>query len=535
MEKNFSIFNHVLSPVALGPSSSNTCGPYRVGRLAREVIGGTPKEILLYLATATSYPRTFKGSRSDLAFLNGLLGYSMEDEGFTEAYSRAEQAQMKFSYDDHSWGGKGTKKGHKIVAVGADGKEWNIFADSIGGGAVLISEINGFLVRIEGEAYEYLLFLEKKNADRVKEEIAEAVFTHPSHCISIKKITQHDSDSSEILIQVTTAKEFSPEEEEKLIQLTSPGTVRRLTPVVPVVLQEDAEVPFRTAQELLTYIENTGKNLFEAGLTYESIVTGETEEVLYRKAGQILKVIKRSIEIGLSGEFDMNGIVEPKAKFLKEAFGKGRCIPMGILDKMLPVSVGVMEHSNASGLIVCIPTGGSSGILPACLYGAEQHFQLTEKQMIEALFASGAIGICMTQDNSFSGGQYGCQAEVGCASAMASAMLVYLLGGSAQQACGAASFALQCLLGLVCDPIAGLVQVPCIARNMACTSICVTAANAVMGGFDPVVPFGEMFEAMKTTGRIVCKCKGIGATTTETGARLKIEQEERDARLREKK
>ena len=131
----------------------------------------------------------------------------------------------------------------------------------------------------------------------------------------------------------------------------------------------------------------------------------------------------------------------------------------------------------------------------------------------------------MARTNNFSGGGLGCQAEIGCGAAMAAAALVQLQGGTVRQACDAASMALQCLSGLVCDPVAGTVQVPCIARNMSATATAFTCANAVMAGFDPVIPFDEEHDAFVTIGKIVCKCKGIGATTTPTGQKIAAEMQ----------
>ena len=138
----------------------------------------------------------------------------------------------------------------------------------------------------------------------------------------------------------------------------------------------------------------------------------------------------------------------------------------------------------------------------------------------------------MARTNNFSGGGLGCQAEIGCGAAMAAAALVQILGGTVHQACDAASMTLQCLSGLVCDPVAGTVQVPCIARNMSATATAFTCANAVMAGFDPVIPFDEEHDAFVTIGKIVCKCKGIGATTTPTGQKIAAEMQKKYTKSR---
>jgi L-serine dehydratase len=139
----------------------------------------------------------------------------------------------------------------------------------------------------------------------------------------------------------------------------------------------------------------------------------------------------------------------------------------------------------------------------------------------------------MAENNNFSGGKLGCQAEIGCGAAMAAGALVQMLGGSPKQSCDAASMSLQSLLGLVCDPVAGLVQVPCIARNMNATATAVVSANSILSGFDAVIPLEDMSFALKEVGKIVSPCKGIGTTTTPTGLTLAREQEKREIAARQ--
>lgn len=528
MKQHPSIFNHALAPVTPGPSSSNTSGPYRIGRYVRQLTLGTPKHLRMDLAAGTSYPRTFFGGRSDLALINGLLGREPADPGFADAYADAQAAGLSVEFDMERWTGEGTIKGQRMFLTGYNGEEFVLIADSTGGGAIRITEIDGCPVDILGDQYELLVFtrkLDKEALDRLCAQIAARVENvNETFCTT--------GTGAYSLVEIKSSRPVEEALIHELDQREDVIRVRSLAPVHEVVTNKAVKPLFAGAEEMLAY---TGKNrctLWQAAVAYEAALSGWSEARVFEHARGLWDIIENSASRGLEGDFDMNGIVSPKAGLLLKNFKEPGALPMGILDFAVPVSLGVMEFSNASGTIVCIPTGGSSGIVPGAICGAAAHLGSDKDQKVKALLAAGIIGVCMAEGNNFMGGEFGCQAEVGCGAAMAAGALVQMMNGSPRQACDAASMALQCLLGLVCDPVAGLVQVPCLARNMACTAIAVVSANAVMAGFEVAVPLNEMFDAMKTVGRIVCKSHGIGATTTPAGRRMKEEQAERDKALR---
>ena len=154
------------------------------------------------------------------------------------------------------------------------------------------------------------------------------------------------------------------------------------------------------------------------------------------------------------------------------------------------------------------------------------------EEKIRAMLVTSIIGIVMSKDCNYSAELYGCQVEPGAASGMAAGALVYLMGGTAKQSCMAASCAVQNILGTICDPLAGLVQVPCINRNAISVANAVVSANMIMGGFDPLIPLDQTAETLFRVGRqlpseLRCTCNG-GLCTTPCGQQLAREQEERD-------
>ena len=155
-----SIFNHVLGPVAPGPSSSNTAAPYRIGDLVRQIVGRVPEKVFMELASSTSFARTFLGSKSDLALISGLLGKDKTKYDIAKAYKDAKKAGLAIEFDTKSWKGLGTMKGSRIHV-----DDMVIIADSTGGGTVLIKEIDGCQLDIKGDSYVLMLFTD---AARIK-------------------------------------------------------------------------------------------------------------------------------------------------------------------------------------------------------------------------------------------------------------------------------------------------------------------------------------------------------------------------------
>ena len=190
------------------------------------------------------------------------------------------------------------------------------------------------------------------------------------------------------------------------------------------------------------------------------------------------------------------------------------------------------EYRSAMGVVLCAPTGGSAGVFPGSVLGTATALGLSMEEKVRMMFVTSIVGIVMSKDCNYSAELYGCQVEPGAASAMAAAALVYHMGGTPKQSAAAASTALGNILGTICDPVAGLVQVPCIARNALSAANAVVCANLVMGGYDPLIPLDEAAETLFRVGRqlpseLRCTCNG-GLCTTPCGQRLAREQEARD-------
>ena len=172
-----------------------------------------------------------------------------------------------------------------------------------------------------------------------------------------------------------------------------------------------------------------------------------------------------------------------------------------MLSRAIAYSMAVLEVNASMGLIVAAPTAGSSGVVPGVLLALGEEKNLTDEQLFNGLLNASAIGYILMRNASVSGAEAGCQAEVGAASAMAASAAVEMMGGTPEMCLTAASIALSNLLGLVCDPIAGLVESPCQSRNAIGVANAVTCAELALSGITHPIPFDEMAEAMYRVGK----------------------------------
>ena len=195
-----------------------------------------------------------------------------------------------------------------------------------------------------------------------------------------------------------------------------------------------------------------------------------------------------------------------------------------VLTEIIATALKVGECNACMGRIVAAPTAGASGVLPAVLLPIRKKYDFSEEKMVKALYVSAGFGQDIATRASIAGAEGGCQAEIGSASAMAAAALVSLLGGTPEQMAAACATALQNLLGLVCDPVAGLVEVPCVKRNVIGAVNALTAAELALAGVENVIPCDEVIDAMRAVGDVMPtalrETGGGGLAATPTGRRI---------------
>lgn len=268
---------------------------------------------------------------------------------------------------------------------------------------------------------------------------------------------------------------------------------------------------FRNAIELLELCQKEQLPISEIMIQREIDNTEMDRQAIEEKMCTALSIMKDSVHKPITSPTkSMGGLIGGEASRLKEHREKGLSIAGSVFGKAIMYSMAVLEVNASMGLIVAAPTAGSSGIVPGLLLALQEEYQKTDSEMIQSLFTASAIGYLAMRNATVAGAVGGCQAEVGIASAMAAAAAVELMGGTPEQALDAASTALSNLLGLVCDPIAGLVESPCQSRNSIGAANALTCAEIALAGIKQMIPFDEMLETMYHVGR------GLPAELRET-------------------
>ncbi|MBE6770854.1 MAG: L-serine ammonia-lyase, iron-sulfur-dependent, subunit alpha [Ruminococcaceae bacterium] len=268
---------------------------------------------------------------------------------------------------------------------------------------------------------------------------------------------------------------------------------------------------FNTAEELLEICKKENKPISEI-MRLREIIYGESNaDEVDAKMKKSLEIMRASAHKPLTEVVkSIGGMIGGEASKLEKRRAEGLSICGNVLTKALIYSQAVLEVNASMGVIVAAPTAGSAGVLPAVLFSLEEEFALSEETLLKGLFTAGAIGCLLMKNASVSGAEAGCQAEIGSAAAMASAAAVEMMGGTPEQCFDAASITLSNMLGLVCDPIAGLVEMPCQSRNAAGASNALTSAEMALAGVKAAVPFTEMSDVMYRVG------KGLPAELRET-------------------
>jgi L-serine dehydratase len=255
---------------------------------------------------------------------------------------------------------------------------------------------------------------------------------------------------------------------------------------------------FDSFDEWKKYSQDSGKSLVNVVLEYEMEQKGRSEVEIWNGLRIALDVMKEAVRTGLEQDMtSRSGMVNNGAK-------KVYNYPKPVLSKefqnLISRALAAKEVNSCMGRIVAAPTAGASGIMPGVLFTLQEIHNIEDKKILEAMLLAAGIALIMEQKASISGAVGGCQAETGTAAAMGSGAIVYCLDGNTDQIFNAVAITVQCMLGLVCDPVAGLVEVPCIVRNASAAAIANSSAQIALADVSSVIPVDEVIEAMGEIG-----------------------------------
>ncbi|WP_461210233.1 L-serine ammonia-lyase, iron-sulfur-dependent, subunit alpha [Desulfocurvus sp. DL9XJH121] len=488
-----SIFNDVLGPVMTGPSSSHTAGPARIGKAVHGLLGGGVARADIYFKKDGSYPGTYRGQGSDKGFVGGLMGFGPENGMLDRALDEARRRGLEYAFhvEDNAHPHPNTAR---IVVAGAGGLEREFLTVSTGGGMFCILEMDGHPVSVNGAFWELFALCPRGVSPDVLCEQAGACGARIAR----------DRNASGLLLQITSQQPFPAQVLRAAEALEACGClVSRLDPLLPVVGRFSYDLPFLTAGEALGGRVGHGSSAAALALEYERARSGQGEEAILARAADIVRAMCLAAEAGLRGGLPVSGFLRPRAAVMARNMGHAATADLGVMNRGMLIATAVMEYNSAGGIVVAGPTAGSCGVLPAVVFPLAESLGLSDVEQAEAMLAAGVVGVFIANQATFAAEVCACQAEVGAASAMGAAAAVQLLGGTARQAFAAAALALQNVLGLICDPVAGQVEIPCINRNTMGAANALASANMVLTGFDPVIPLDEVIGTMMRVGRML--------------------------------
>lgn len=496
-----SIFNDVIGPVMRGPSSSHCAGALRIGRLARDLMqDGDLTEVLLEFDQFGSLATTHTSQGSDMGFAGGLLGWDTTDPRMADAEKELFRKGISISYVvgqyqmDHP-------NTYQITLTSSIEKKV-IRAVSTGGGMVEIISIDSFPISIEGDFFETLLFTSS----------ADINFDFHS-VIGAGDILNILNSKDGFCIQLKTQEPIDEDTITAIGSLDDVKGIKNLLPVLPVHSRRDITVPFASYKGMVEY--NRGKNylLSELAIAYEGQRGNIKPSEVVAKMENIVDILVKSIAEGLAGtEYD-DRILGCQSAGFAEAMKSGKLLGSTVLNTMTLYVSSLMEVKSSMGIIVAAPTAGACAGLPGAVLGAVDALELTRDHAVRGMLAAGLIGVFIAMDSTFAAEVCGCQAECGSASGMAAAALAEMGDATAEQSVSAASMALQNILGMICDPVANRVEVPCLTKNALAASNGLTCANMALAGFDAVIPLDEVIQTMDQVGRSIApelRCTALG-------------------------
>lgn len=503
-----SIFNDVIGPVMRGPSSSHCAAALRIGRLARDLMAGDFDSVLVQFDRHGSLPTTHESQGSDMGLFGGLLGWDAADERLPRAAEALREAGIRVCFETVD-----TRDPHpntyRLTLANARERH-SLVAVSTGGGMVEVLQIDGSPVSIHGDYYETLL---RGDLDAIQARLQgiDADFV------------LRDGE----MIRVKSGRFL---EDDLVCELQAAGIVdwaRFLHPVLPVLSRPSTRVPFTTCAEMLAWDAGREAPLWSLALEYEAARGDLGKDEVLRRMVELVRILRRSIAHGLAGTSYEDRVLGYQSGGFRECLETGRLLDAGALNRIILYVTSLMEVKSSMGVIIAMPTAGACAALPGAVIGMAEAMGLGEEDMARALLAAGMVGVIFATRWTFAAEVGGCQAEGGAAACMAAAGLVSLAGGSLKQSVAASSMALQSMIGLICDPVANRVEVPCLGKNVMAAANALCCANMALAGFDPVIPLDEVIETAKRVAEQMpreLRCTNLGGLSiTPTALRLERE------------
>jgi L-serine dehydratase len=502
----------IIGPVMVGPSSSHTAGALRIAYMARKLAGDAPKRVEFHLLG--SFAHTLTGHGTDKALVGGMLGFAPDDLRIRNSFAHAREAGLAFEFfcepDNDDYTHPNTID---MVIDAADGERMRVRGESVGGGAAVIRRIDGVEVYITGENHS--IVVQQVDEPGVLAHIATSLGEQK---VNIATARMYREQRGRMAWTVMETDEFVSDKTRNAIMghpsirgcRVIPAAVSgQASPAVSAEAQEAAiarfgEVDFASGEALLELCAARKQTISEAFLAREELVRESRghENLSHGYLLRVLQVMRDAATRPIDEPaHSMGGLLGGEAKRMAKLRGTQTSVLGGAVEDAATYAMAVLETNASMGRIVAAPTAGSAGVIPGVLLALQKEKGYSDAELVRGLACAAAVGYLITRNATVAGAEGGCQAEIGSAAAMAAAAAVELAGGTPKQCLDAAGNALTNMMGLVCDPVAGLVEVPCQKRNAAGASTALVSAQISLAGVGSLVGFDQTVDAMYKVGR----------------------------------
>jgi L-serine dehydratase len=492
-------------------------GPSAAGGVDPAALGDGLAEAGIVFDPGGSFAQVYREQGSDLGFAAGLLCWSLMDERFGQVLDIAfrEGAEIRFTIASLAHLCRAAAAGGEADAVAGlhpntvelslgsrQGRTLHAVARSIGGGALVFSELGGWPVRLTGDAHELLVELEPAAEEQVRALLAPLLASsEPGRQQSPGRVLLHARCAAPPAAGTVSALEALP-------------GVSAVWAAEAIFYPQRGAPLFASAKEMVAYAEDHSCSLGEAALAYEAVLLGLSPADVLAEALRRFEVMRSAVHRGLTADPPPMQLLQPTARGILEAEQEGRLPTGGLHTRAAARAMAVMHVNGGMGVVCAAPTAGSAGTIPGVLVTLAEEPQallpasgagagLDDRSIALSLLAASAVGLVVAQRATFAAEVAGCQVEIGAAGAMAAAAVVEVAGGSAQQAVDAAAIAFQNTMGLVCDMVQGIVEIPCHTRNAAAAANAFLCADLILGGYQNPVPLDETVDAVMAVGQML--------------------------------
>ena len=513
-----SLFNDVIGPVMRGPSSSHTAAPVQIGTLARALLGDEPAAATLIFDPSGSFAEVYHQQGSDLGFAAGLMGWQMEDERFPQAleWAAAQGLDIRFVVEPLPGADHPNTLAMRLTSRGR--RSLRATAQSIGGGMFVFTELEGWPVRLTGDAYEVIAEVEPE-AEPVVRELLErdGQAASVAHREREGRVPAAGMPGRALVL----VHRLAPLDAAVHAELQALPGMQRLWTAPPVFFPQHGRPLFDSAAGMVDWAEARGLSLGRAALAYEAALLGLPEGEVVAEMVRRFEVMRAAVQRGLAEEQLPMQLLTPSAGRVYRAEADGRLAAGGMLTRAAARAMAVMHVNGAMGVVCAAPTAGSAGVIPGVAVTLAEEGGLDLEQVALALFAAAGVGLVVAARATFAAEVCGCQVEIGASGAMAAAAVVEAAGGSARQAADAAAIALQNTMGSTCDPVQGIVEIPCHTRNAVAAASAFICADLILGGYANPIPLDETVDAVYAVGRMLpreVKCTALGGLSLAPSA-----------------